>query len=97
MYELSTPMSRVSFWKDCLNEVYWSLLLSLLCFYAGFQVMELAENLMKQVPENIDYYATARILAVDPSPLNVVLLQEVSTGRQGHKSPLTSVSRSHDV
>ena len=33
---------------------------------------------MKQVPENIDYYATERILAVDPSPLNVVLLQEVS-------------------
>jgi len=42
------------------------------------QVMDLAQNLMKQVPENIDYHATARILSVDPSPLNVVLLQEVS-------------------
>jgi len=40
--------------------------------------MDLAQNLMKQVPENIDYHATARILSVDPSPLNVVLLQEVS-------------------
>ena len=64
--------------------------------------MELAENLMKQVPENIDYYATARILAVDPSPLNVVLLQEVSTGVidlgcQGHMTSVNSVSRSHDV
>ncbi|KAK2185461.1 hypothetical protein NP493_233g02018 [Ridgeia piscesae] len=41
------------------------------------QVMDLAQNLMKQVPENIDYHATARILSVDPSPLNVVLLQEI--------------------
>ena len=32
---------------------------------------------MRQLPENIDYDTTAKILSVDPSPLNVVLLQEI--------------------
>ena len=40
--------------------------------------MEAASNIFKQIPENIDYAGTAKILSVDPSPLNVVLLQEVS-------------------
>ena len=39
------------------------------------KVLELADNIKKQLPENIDYDNTAKILSVDPSPLNVVLLQ----------------------
>lgn len=42
-----------------------------------FQVLDLAANIYKQIPENIDYDGTAKILALDPCPLNVVLLQEV--------------------
>lgn len=38
-------------------------------------VLELAENIRKQLPDNIDYVNTAIILSVDPTPLNVVLLQ----------------------
>ncbi|XP_064639639.1 dynein axonemal heavy chain 2-like isoform X2 [Lineus longissimus] len=41
------------------------------------QVLELGANIYKQLPENIDYEGTAKILSVDPSPLNVVLLQEI--------------------
>jgi len=41
------------------------------------QVLDLAANIYKQIPENIDYEGTAKILALDPCPLNVVLLQEV--------------------
>jgi len=40
-------------------------------------VLELSANIYKQIPENIDYDNTAKLLSVDPSPLNVVLLQEV--------------------
>ena len=29
------------------------------------------------LPETIDYEATVKLLSIDPSPLNVVLLQEV--------------------
>ena len=43
------------------------------------QVLGLAESIKNQMPENIDYVTTAKILSVDPSPLNVVLLQEVGT------------------
>ena len=33
---------------------------------------------MKQkIPEMIDYEGTRKLLALDPSPLNVVLLQEI--------------------
>ena len=39
--------------------------------------MELSGNIFKQLPENIDYENTKKILSVDPSPLNVVLLQEI--------------------
>ena len=42
-----------------------------------FQVLDIANNIYKQLPENIDYEGTAKILAIDPCPLNVVLLQEV--------------------
>ena len=41
------------------------------------QVLELAENIKKQLPENIDYDVTYRILSIDLCPLNIVLLQEV--------------------
>ena len=43
--------------------------------------MDLAANIFKQIPENIDYEGTAKILALDPCPLNVVLLQEVMLKR----------------
>ena len=43
------------------------------------QVLEISANIFKQLPENIDYDQTAKILSVDPSPLNVVLLQEVTS------------------
>ncbi|XP_052104325.1 dynein axonemal heavy chain 2-like isoform X7 [Mytilus californianus] len=41
------------------------------------KVLDLAANIYKQIPENIDYDGTAKILALDPCPLNVVLLQEI--------------------
>lgn len=41
------------------------------------QVLELAADVLKKVPEEIDYEQTAKIMSDDPSPLNVVLLQEV--------------------
>ena len=45
--------------------------------YCVLQVLALADAIKAQIPENIDYETTAKILSVDPSPLNVVLLQEV--------------------
>nr|VZI11206.1 unnamed protein product [Spirometra erinaceieuropaei] len=41
------------------------------------KVLELIDNLSKQVPENLDYEGTAKIFANDKSPLVVVLLQEI--------------------
>ncbi|KAA0188249.1 Dynein heavy chain axonemal, partial [Fasciolopsis buskii] len=41
------------------------------------KVLELIDNLQKQLPENIDYEGTAKIFANDSSPLVVVLLQEI--------------------
>ena len=40
-------------------------------------MLDLAADVLKRVPEEIDYEQTAKIMADDPSPLNVVLLQEV--------------------
>ena len=40
-------------------------------------MLGLADVIKHQIPENIDYDQTVKILSVDPSPLNVVLLQEV--------------------
>ncbi len=40
-------------------------------------VLELSDNIKRQLPEEIDFEGTKKILSVDPSPLNVVLLQEV--------------------
>ena len=41
------------------------------------KVLELAADVLKKIPDLIDYELTAKIMADDPSPLNVVLLQEV--------------------
>jgi len=41
------------------------------------KVMDLAADVLKKVPDLIDYEQTAKIMSEDPSPLNVVLLQEV--------------------
>jgi len=40
-------------------------------------VLNLAADVLKHVPEIIDYEATAKLVADDMNPLNVVLLQEV--------------------
>lgn len=41
------------------------------------QVLELATDVKQKIPEMIDYEGTRKVLALDPSPLNVVLLQEI--------------------
>lgn len=53
----------------------YALKIPTLCFS---QVLELAADVLKRVPEEIDYEQTAKIMSDDPSPLNVVLLQEVT-------------------
>ena len=40
-------------------------------------MLNLAADVLKHVPELIDYDATAKLVADDMTPLNVVLLQEV--------------------
>ena len=46
------------------------------------KVMELASNVLVSVPAEIDYEGTEKILKDDPSPLNVVLLQEIQRYNQ---------------
>lgn len=41
------------------------------------KVLNLSADVLKNVPDVIDYEATANLVADDMSPLNVVLLQEV--------------------
>jgi hypothetical protein len=41
------------------------------------QVLELAANIFKQIPEDIDYEGTVKIFENDNNPINIVLLQEV--------------------
>lgn len=41
------------------------------------QVLDLAADVLKHVPETIDYEATYKLVVDDMNPLNVVLLQEV--------------------
>ncbi|CAH6786111.1 Dnah2 [Phodopus roborovskii] len=41
------------------------------------KVLELAADVKQKIPEMIDYEGTRKLLALDPSPLNVVLLQEI--------------------
>ncbi|PIK32995.1 putative dynein heavy chain 2, axonemal-like [Apostichopus japonicus] len=40
-------------------------------------VQKLAADVLERIPEDIDYEGTEKILKDDPSPLNVVLLQEI--------------------
>lgn len=40
-------------------------------------VLDLARDMLERLPECIDYDATEKLLAVEPNPLNVVLLQEI--------------------
>ncbi|XP_066933177.1 dynein axonemal heavy chain 2-like [Clytia hemisphaerica] len=42
------------------------------------KVMDLAADVLRKVPDLIDYDQTAKIMAEDPCPLNVVLLQEIT-------------------
>ena len=42
------------------------------------KVLELAADFLQRIPDNIDYAATAKLLADEPSPLNIVLLQEIA-------------------
>lgn len=37
----------------------------------------MAADVKQKIPEMIDYEGTRKLLALDPSPLNVVLLQEI--------------------
>ncbi|EDQ90997.1 uncharacterized protein MONBRDRAFT_20211 [Monosiga brevicollis MX1] len=41
------------------------------------KVLELARDMLARLPKTIDYEATAKLLAADPRPLNIVLLQEI--------------------
>lgn len=42
------------------------------------KVLEMAADFLNRIPPNIDYAATAKLLADEPSPLNIVLLQEIA-------------------
>ena len=42
------------------------------------QVLNLSADVLRHVPDPIDYEATAKLVSDDMNPLNVVLLQEVS-------------------
>ena len=46
------------------------------------QVLELATDVKQKIPEMIDYEGTRKLLALDPAPLNVVLLQEIQRYNQ---------------
>ncbi|XP_053218034.1 dynein axonemal heavy chain 2 isoform X2 [Podarcis raffonei] len=41
------------------------------------KVLELSADVRSKIPEEIDYEGTCKVLSGDPSPLNVVLLQEI--------------------
>ena len=47
--------------------------------FLTLQVLDLAADVLKHVPDTIDYEATYKLVVDDMSPLNVVLLQEVGT------------------
>ncbi|KAF7236750.1 Dynein heavy chain 2, axonemal [Varanus komodoensis] len=54
------------------------------------KVLELSADVLSKVPEEIDYEGTCKMLSTDPSPLNVVLLQEI----QRYNSLLQVISSS---
>ncbi|XP_032092528.1 dynein heavy chain 2, axonemal [Thamnophis elegans] len=54
------------------------------------KVLELSSDVRSKIPEEIDYEGTCKVLSTDPSPLNVVLLQEI----QRYNSLLQIISSS---
>lgn len=40
-------------------------------------MLELSADVRSKIPEETDYEGTRKMLSTDPSPLNVVLLQEI--------------------
>lgn len=41
------------------------------------KVLELSADVLQKIPAEVDYEETRKLLQDDPSPLNVVLLQEI--------------------
>ncbi|XP_053425882.1 dynein axonemal heavy chain 2 isoform X8 [Nycticebus coucang] len=56
------------------------------------KVLELAADVKQKIPEMIDYEGTQKLLALDPSPLNVVLLQEIQRYNKLMKTILFSLT-----
>ncbi|XP_048221841.1 dynein axonemal heavy chain 2 isoform X1 [Perognathus longimembris pacificus] len=56
------------------------------------KVLELAADVKQKIPEMIDYEGTQKLLALDPSPLNVVLLQEIQRYNKLMETILTSLT-----
>ncbi|XP_069857585.1 dynein axonemal heavy chain 2 isoform X2 [Dipodomys merriami] len=56
------------------------------------KVLELAADVKQKIPEMIDYEGTQKVLALDPSPLNVVLLQEIQRYNKLMDTILTSLT-----
>merc|ERR1712159_674312 len=54
------------------------------------KVLDLAADVLKKIPETIDYEGTQKLLANEPSPLNVVLLQEI----ERYNNLLTNITSS---
>uniref|UniRef100_A0A8C6R755 Dynein axonemal heavy chain 2 n=1 Tax=Nannospalax galili TaxID=1026970 RepID=A0A8C6R755_NANGA len=56
------------------------------------KVLELATDVKQKIPEMIDYEGTQKLLALDPSPLNVVLLQEIHRYNKLMRTILSSLT-----
>ncbi|XP_032178397.1 dynein heavy chain 2, axonemal isoform X4 [Mustela erminea] len=56
------------------------------------KVLELAADVKQKIPEMIDYEGTRKLLAMDPSPLNVVLLQEIQRYNKLMETILSSLT-----
>uniref|UniRef100_G1NZY7 Dynein axonemal heavy chain 2 n=1 Tax=Myotis lucifugus TaxID=59463 RepID=G1NZY7_MYOLU len=56
------------------------------------KVLELAADVKQKIPEMIDYEGTRKLLALDPSPLNVVLLQEIQRYNKLMETMLVSLT-----
>lgn len=41
------------------------------------KVLELSADVRQKIPADVDYEGTRKLLQDDPSPINVVLLQEI--------------------
>ncbi|XP_058531818.1 dynein axonemal heavy chain 2 isoform X3 [Ochotona princeps] len=56
------------------------------------KVLELAADIKQKIPEMIDYEGTRKLLALDPSPLSVVLLQEIQRYNKLMETILSSLT-----